>query len=60
MIERLSAYARDAVSYRYAREAIAISERRFTYTRDAVAYRYAREVGAIIERTCSYASISAS
>ena len=46
----MRAYARDAVTYRYAREAIAIREHRIANPRDAVANSYAREAIAIIER----------
>ena len=54
IIERIIAYARDAVGYRYTRKATATEERRRAYARDAIGDRYARNIAAIIKSTFIY------
>ena len=49
-IERRIANARDSVTNRYARQAMAIPERIIANARDAIANRYARQATAILER----------
>ena len=55
----MTAYARYAVRYRYARKACATIERTIVYARYAVRYRYARKACATIERTIVYARYTA-